>query len=109
LGIVHHTALKAMRGTPAYPDQTAEESIPDHQPSLEEQAEGREMKRLVRDGLASLSLEHRTALELVFYQGLSLNEAADVLDCPLGTVKSRLSYARQHLRSILIRMQESRS
>lgn len=108
LGIVHHTALKAMRGVPAYPDQTAEESIPDHQPSLEEQAEGREMKRLVRDGLASLSLEHRTVLELVFYQGLSLNEAAEVLDCPLGTVKSRLSYARQHLRGVLIRMQESR-
>ena len=107
LGIVHHTAMKAIRSAPAYADQAAEESIPDHQPSLEEQAEGREMKRLVRDGLTSLSLEHRTVLELVFYQGLSLNETAEVLDCPLGTVKSRLSYARQHLRGVLTRMQES--
>ena len=108
LGIVHHTAMKAIRGASTYSDQTTEESIPDHQPSLEEQAEGREMKDLVHDGLASLSLEHRTVLELVFYQGLSLNEAAEVLDCPLGTVKSRLSYARQHLRGVLTRMEENR-
>ncbi len=108
LGIVHHTAMKAIRGASTYSDQTAEESIPDHQPSLEEQSESREMKGQVRESLASLSLEHRTVLELVFYQGLSLNEVAEVLDCPLGTVKSRLSYARQHLRGVLTRMQESR-
>jgi RNA polymerase sigma-70 factor (ECF subfamily) len=62
----------------------------------------------VRDGLASLSFEHRTVLELVFYQELSINEVAEVLDCPLGTVKSRLSYARQHLRGVLARMEENR-
>jgi RNA polymerase sigma-70 factor (ECF subfamily) len=108
LGIVHHTAMKAIRGASTYSDRPAEESVPDHQPSLEEQAEGREMKGQVRDGLASLSLEHRTVLELVFYQGLSLSEVAEVLDCPVGTVKSRLSYARQHLRGVLTRMEESR-
>jgi RNA polymerase sigma-70 factor (ECF subfamily) len=46
-------------------------------------------------------------LELIFYQGLSLNEAADVLKCPVGTVKSRLSYARQHLRGVLSRTEEN--
>jgi RNA polymerase sigma-70 factor (ECF subfamily) len=108
LGIVHHTAMKAIRSAFQYSDQSAEETIPDHRPSPEEQTEGQEMKRRVRDGLASLSLEHRTVLELVFYQGLSLNEAAEVLDCPPGTVKSRLSYARQHLRGVLTRMEENR-
>jgi RNA polymerase sigma-70 factor, ECF subfamily len=108
LGIVHHTAMKSIRDVPTVLDPSTEENVPDRQPSPQEQAEGREMKRWVRDGLASLSLEHRTVLELVFYQGLSLNEVAEVLDCPLGTVKSRLSYARQHLRGVLTRMEESR-
>jgi RNA polymerase sigma-70 factor (ECF subfamily) len=107
LGIVHHTAMKSIRGTSAYTDPPEEDVLPDHQPSPQEQAEGLEMKRWVRDGLASLSLEHRTVLELVFYQGLSLNEVAEILDCPLGTVKSRLSHARQQLRGVLTRMEEN--
>ena len=108
LGIVHHTAMNAIRSVSTLSDQTPPESIPDHQPSLEEQAQGRETKRWIREGLASLSLEHRTVLELVFYQGLSLKEVAGILNCPLGTVKSRLNYARQHLRGFLIRMEENR-
>jgi DNA-directed RNA polymerase specialized sigma24 family protein len=45
-------------------------------------------------------------LNLIFYQGLSLNEAAQVLNIPVGTVKSRLSYARDHLRGVLTRTEE---
>ena len=99
LGIVHHTAMKAIRSTPQFLDE-AEETIPATLPTPEEQ-------RWVRDGLQSLSPEHRAVLELIFYQGLSLNEAADVLKCPVGTVKSRLSYARQHLRGVLSRTEEN--
>ncbi|HSL45331.1 MAG TPA: sigma-70 family RNA polymerase sigma factor [Anaerolineales bacterium] len=107
LGIVHHTAMKALRNSPYSLDQDTEETVPDPQLSPEEQAQGRETKQWVRRGLQNLSPEHRAVLELVFYQGLSLNEVAEVLGCPLGTVKSRLSYARQHLRGVLARTEES--
>jgi len=106
LGIVHHTAMKAIRSTPQFLDE-AEETIPETLPTPEEQAQVKEEKRWVRDGLQSLSPEHRAVLELIFYQGLSLNEAADVLKIPVGTVKSRLSYARQHLRGVLRRTEEN--
>jgi len=43
----------------------------------------------------------RAALELVFYHGLSIGEAAAVLDCAPGTVKSRLSRAKAELRRSL--------
>lgn len=107
LGIVHHTAMKAIRNSPQYLDEVTEESISENQPSVEEQVQGQEMKRWVNQGLQSLSSEHRAVLELVFYQGLSLQEVADVLKCPLGTVKSRLSYARKHLGGVLARSQEN--
>jgi len=105
LGIVHHRAMKSLRHV-HQPLDALEETIPEISPSPEEQAQVGETKRMVHAALQNLSPEHRAVLELVFYQGLSLNEVAEVLDCPLGTVKSRLSYARQHLRGVLSRAEE---
>ena len=107
LGIVHHTAMKTIRNRTQALQEVDEETIPENQPTLEEQVQHQEMKRWVRDGLQSLSSEHRMVLELVFYQSLSLQEVADVLTLPLGTVKSRLSYARKHLHGVLARTQEN--
>ena len=106
LGIVHHTAMKAIRNRTNYIDDVAEETIREDQPSPEEQAQVKDERRWVRQGMQSLSPEHRAVLELVFYQELSLNEVAQVFDVPLGTVKSRLSYARTHLRGVLARTEE---
>lgn len=49
------------------------------------------------DALARLSSAHREVLLLVFQQGFSLEEAACILDVPVGTIKSRVSYARRAL------------
>lgn len=101
LGIVHHKALNAIRGTsPARLEEEQEELADDHV-SLDEQMTEHEQATLLRAGLESLSLKHRMALELVFYQGLNLNEVAEVCDCPVGTIKSRLNYAKAHLRRVL--------
>jgi RNA polymerase sigma-70 factor (ECF subfamily) len=52
----------------------------------------------VHHALRALSDEHREVLLLRFLEGLSLEEVAAALRCNLGTVKSRLHYARQALR-----------
>ncbi|MGO8950985.1 MAG: RNA polymerase sigma factor [Ktedonobacterales bacterium] len=49
------------------------------------------------DALNHLSPKHREVLVLVFQHGFSLDEAAQILDVPAGTVKSRISYARKAL------------
>jgi len=51
--------------------------------------------------LAALSPKHREALYLVSRQGFSLEEAAAILGVPVGTVKSRMSYARKALLAAL--------
>src|SRR5215213_4804546 len=48
--------------------------------------------------LQTLSSEHRQLLELAYYQGLSQSDIAEVLGWPLGTVKTRLRAAMEHLR-----------
>ena len=52
-------------------------------------------------GLETLSEEHRTVLLLVGVEDLSYEETAKVTGLPIGTVMSRLSRARERLRSYL--------
>jgi RNA polymerase sigma-70 factor (ECF subfamily) len=106
LGIVHHTAMKSLRHRSQPISDEMEDQLPDAGPTPEEQAQASEQASILRRGLQSLSPEHRAVLELVFYQHLSLEEAATVCGCPLGTIKSRLSYARQHLRGLLSRTED---
>jgi RNA polymerase sigma-70 factor, ECF subfamily len=55
----------------------------------------------VRKAYLGLSEEHREVLLLVAIEGLQYEEAAAILEVPLGTVRSRLSRARQALRHAL--------
>ena len=54
--------------------------------------------RSLHFAVQSLSPEHRRVLELAYYQGMSQSEIAETLGWPLGTVKTRLRAAMQHLR-----------
>ena len=60
-----------------------------------------ERKRLLGEAITHLPEEHRVVLTLCDLQGLSYEEAAGVIGCPLGTVRSRLSRARAGLRQAL--------
>jgi RNA polymerase sigma-70 factor (ECF subfamily) len=68
----------------------------------EEHALNSELGSMLLDGLEKLSCQHRTVLVLVDIQGMSYSEAAQILDCPTGTIKSRLARARVHMRRILV-------
>ena len=55
----------------------------------------------VKGAIRELAPAHREVLGLAFGSGLSLPEVADVLEIPVGTVKSRLAAARTALNRIL--------
>ena len=55
----------------------------------------------VRAALTQLSPKHRAVIELAFGQDLPYQEIAQIVDCPVGTVKSRMSYALRHLTAVL--------
>jgi RNA polymerase sigma-70 factor (ECF subfamily) len=107
LGIVHHTAMKALRHSSVPISDAMGETLISPEPLPEERLQAAEEAERVRCALQSLSLHHRAVLELVFYQGLHLDEVARVCNCPVGTVKSRLSYARRYLREALGRREQA--
>jgi RNA polymerase sigma-70 factor (ECF subfamily) len=78
------------------------ERLPQDPPSEPDPAETAEIDVRVKRAMESLSPEHQEALHLVFYEEMSLADAAAVLGVPEGTVKSRLYYARKALAKELL-------
>ena len=64
---------------------------------MEAGLEKQERRRFVRQAVLSLPEASRAVLVLREYEGLAYNEIAEVLDIPMGTVMSRLNYARKVL------------
>ena len=69
-----------------------------------QELEDKEFRRLVRTALDDLSGEHRAVLVLRDIEGYSYEEVAQMVDCSLGTVKSRLSRAREMMRRRMIEL-----
>ena len=56
----------------------------------------------IHHALGQLSLTHREVLTLFFLEEMPIEEIAEAIQVPVGTVKSRLYYARQALRQVLL-------
>lgn len=103
-GIAHHQAFKAVRrGAHAtmleleVAEDLADEAL-DPEADLLRQTTQEELTQ----ALACLTPEHREVLELAFFQDFACKEIAAIVGIPLGTVKSRLSYARRALKTALL-------
>lgn len=66
-------------------------------PEPEEEIDGADVARL-HQALRELSPAHGEVLALRFLEAMSYDEIAQVVDCPVGTVRSRLHHARRALR-----------
>ncbi len=80
--------------------------LADGEEALLDRLERREAEEQVQTALKGLAAEQRAILELSDVQGLSYDQIAAVLDCPVGTVRSRLSRARRALREKLLTSSE---
>ena len=100
LTIARHTALDRLRlesRRPTLSDETDPDVTWELTPepeSVSEEARWRSLYLAVQ----SLSEEHRSVIELAYYQGMSQSEIAEMLKLPLGTVKTRLRAGMDRLR-----------
>jgi RNA polymerase sigma-70 factor, ECF subfamily len=78
-----------------------DEDLPELEPGPQELLIRKEQEAAFMTALEELSVPHRAVLLLHFVEDFSLEEIASITGTQLGTVKSRLHYARQALRKLL--------
>jgi RNA polymerase sigma-70 factor (ECF subfamily) len=74
---------------------------PSNNPSPRAEIQNRELGAQIDAALAQLSPEHRAVVQLREFEGLDYSEIARAVGCSIGTVMSRLFYARKHLQKLL--------
>jgi len=79
------------------------EQMPSQAESVEELVNRQQMSAAVAKAMAELPEEQRTAILMKEFHGLTFQEIADTLDCPLSTVKTRLYQGLSVLRRRLER------
>lgn len=86
-----------------------ERHLPTVQVDMLEGLSRAEMRTRIDEGLRQLSDAHRTVLILHEFEGLEYKECAKRMGCSIGTIMSRLFYARRRLAALLAGMREERS
>lgn len=79
--------------------------LPGGFPAPDHKTEEKETLSMVQDVIARLAPSHRAVIVLFYMENLSVDAIASVLELPVGTVKSRLHYARERLREALEKRQ----
>lgn len=82
---------------------------PDESPDAAQCLIAAQEQSIVRDCLGTLKPEHRTAIELTFFEDMSYREIAEVTGVPEGTVKTRVFHAKSHLLRCLEGRMKSRA
>ncbi len=108
--IATHLAYDYFRSAAAHHNEplndTTHLNLPDDTAGPEVQALINEEGQTIQQALRQIGEAYRPALLLRYYSGLSLQEIAEVLDIPLGTVKSRLSTGVLRLHGLLVALRE---
>ena len=102
LGIARHKALDALRRRPPVTlDLEKAQQVPDPCEGPEVEAARSRRRAALRRALRSLPPEQREVVDLTFFEGLSYPEIARLVNCPVGTVKTRMFHARRKLEALL--------
>ena len=105
LTIVHHRAIDQIRRATRLRDRTVNDEEAAERvarPTTPARRRSRRLERAEAEGLlATLPEEQRHVVSLAFYSGYSHSEIAELLDTPLGTIKSRMRRALGALRDHL--------
>jgi RNA polymerase sigma-70 factor (ECF subfamily) len=95
---------KRKLSTVAFDDALREGDAPSPAMGPAHELEARELGQAIQKALDKLPVKHRLAFVLREFEGLTYEEMAEVMECNLGTVMSRLHHARKKLQKSLLQM-----
>lgn len=108
LGIAYLKALKISEKNLAREDRSAEfneelDYFPDHGVNWVSELEVSNWLEVAFD---KLSTEQRAVMEMTYYQGLHYTEISEIMQCPEGTVKTRMFHARKILAKLFLELND---
>ena len=99
--IAYRKALKALRRFDDPVDDEPNETLVDLEPGPDLLLDLWQLRETLTKALEGLSPEHRAVVELTYFHGLGYREIAQIVSCPVDTVKTRMFHARRRLRAML--------
>jgi len=98
--IAYRKALKALKRFDE-PVESDDELAESPEPGPEAHLMQRQLTAVLWESIGSMSAEHRAVIELTYYHGYAYREIAQIMGCPVDTVKTRMFHARRRLRLML--------
>lgn len=102
----YRVQIESLDETITLNDGEIAKQIPASDPGPADLYEQKEFQEKIQEMINTLSPDFRLALVLRDIQGLSYEEIAQQLDCSLGTVKSRINRARNHIKEMILAERE---
>jgi len=99
--IAYRKTLKGLKASdePVESDAALYEDESGNQP--EQMLSRQQLQQSVADALDALPAAQRAVMVLTYYHEMAYNDIAEVVDCPLNTVKTRMFHARHRLKDLL--------
>ena len=101
-----HLSLNVLTLSQDDEDAELQDLIPDPSSNPVKYVETDEQQALIQGAIASLPEDQHLVVILKEYQGLKFSEIADIMNCPIGTVKSLNHRAHERLRKMLAKYME---
>ena len=95
---------KALKARARWPDPVEDDELHarvSDVPAPDQQLHQSRLHDALVDAMSELSAEHRTVVDLTYFHGMGYREIAEVVDCPVDTVKTRMFHARRRLKQAL--------
>jgi len=100
-GIAYRQGLSALRRSDDPVEDERSAAIESHEPTPEKKAADARSSKALTAAIDALSPAHRAVVNLTYFQDFGYREIAEILDCPVDTVKTRMFHARRHLKQSL--------
>src|SRR5690348_1977014 len=93
---------KAMKARARWPDPVEDDKSDarvSEEPNPEQRIRHLKLHDAIVAAMEGLSAEHRAVVDLTYFHGLGYREIAEIVSCPVDTVKTRMFHARQRLKA----------
>jgi RNA polymerase sigma factor (sigma-70 family) len=95
--IAYRKALNAMRREDM-PIEGSQDTQPSGEAGPELRLGQRQVREILLGAMSELSANHRAVVDLTYFHDIGYREIAEIMDCPVDTVKTRMFHARRYLK-----------